>query len=99
MNIDIVDSLEKTLEFLNKIHNQLSQYNAIDVDSLKLLCYIVYKQKTNEEQKEIEYPLITVLSFINKDTKVYNNEKIQVTDCDIIFNNYINTSIKDIFGD
>lgn len=99
MNIDIVDDLEKTLNFLKNLIMQLNTYNSISTDNLKLLCYIVYKQNTVKKEKEIEHFLLTALSFINQDTKVYINERKEVKDTEQIFNNYINTNFKNIFGD
>ena len=99
MNTNIYDSLELTLNFLNEIIYQLNNYNTIDSDSLKLLSYLVYKQNTINKYQEIEYPLMTALSFINKDTKVYNNKKPEVKDEEKIFYNFINNKIKTIFGD
>ncbi len=99
MNTDIVNDIEKVLSFLKTIIFQLTKYNSISIDDLKLLCHLVYKQKTIDINKEIEYPLITALGYINQNTKVYSNEKIEITNYEDIFYDYINTNLKEIFGD
>ena len=54
-------------------HHTIKLLKSLSAYNLKLLCYIVYKQNTIKKEKEIEHFLLTALSFINQDTKVYIN--------------------------
>lgn len=99
MNINIVNDFEQVLSFLKTTMDQLKNFNSITVNDLKLLCYIVYKQNTIEENKEIHPILITALSYINEDTKVYFNVPNELSDIEEVYNGYINNNLKNIFGE
>lgn len=106
MNINMeqmneLSSEEKIINFLKKILLQVSQYNTIDIDNLKLLCYIIYKERNSEiSQKEINNLVTTILGYINYETKVYkplfNNYNSNIKD---IFYTYINDDLKRLFED
>ena len=99
MNTDIYNNVENVKTFLKKIIYQLDTYHSIAIDDVKILCYTLYKQSTEIENKEIQALLISAFGCINKDTKIYNNEKTQIKNLDTILNNLINIKIKNIFED
>ena len=84
MNLDIVNDFDKIVSFLKNLINQLSLYNSINSDDLKLLCYIVYKQDTIERIKEVQPYLTTTLGYINQDTRIYFNKEKQLDSFDEI---------------
>lgn len=99
MNLNIVNDFNKILYFLQETMNQLKNYNSITENDLKLLCYLIYKQDTIEQNKEIHPLLITTLGFINEDTKIYSNKPREIKDVNKIYAAYINNNLKEIFGE
>lgn len=98
MNADICNQKNRIINLLQEVLSQLIQYNSIEVDNLKLLCYTLYNEYITESNKDILNLIITIFSYINQETNVYNNNLDQYEmDFDNIFNSYINNSIQEVF--
>ena len=96
-----VNSEQNVLSFLRQLLLQVSQYNSIDIDNLKVLCYIIYKERISEySQKEINNLVTTILGYITYETKVYKPTfKNCEFDTELIYYTYINNDLKRLFGD
>lgn len=99
MNLNIVNNFDEILQFLQNTMSQLKNYNSINETDLKLLCYLMYKQDTIERNKEIHPLLLTTLSFINEETKIYFNHPFELKDTNKIYKAYLNNNLKKIFGE
>lgn len=98
MNLDIVNDYDSIITFLKDTSWQLTKYNSIKADDLKLLCYIVYKQNTIKNIDEIQPYLITTLGYIDQDTKIYFNKNYDLENFDEILNGYINNSLESVLN-
>ena len=99
MNINIPNEYDKILSFLNQIIYQLSNHNSISVESLKILCNLIYKQNTIEKIKEFQPFILTALSYISSDTKTYNEYNFEVEKFDEILKGHINNNLIQLYED
>ena len=96
MNADI--SNENLNIFLNRVLNQLINYNTLEVNDMKLLCHLVYKEQMNN--KSINPFLTTILGYINQNTKIYVNiPQPYETNPTIILNTFLNQHMKMVLGE
>lgn len=98
-NMDNYNSEDQVEICFREILKQIINYNSIEVDQLKLLCYTLYKDQTSEQSnKKIFNLIISIFSYITPDTKVYKtlSDNYEI-DLSTIYNTYINKEIKTIF--
>lgn len=101
MNTSMNENEKKIIIFFKDILKQLINYNSIEVDNLKLLCYTLYKEKNSSEKHlEIDNLCTIILSYINHNTKVYMTSFQNFeNNMQNILSTYINNEIKKTLGD
>ena len=94
MNINIIESEFKILNFLRQTQKQLINYNSLKLDDLKKIISIDYGQRmTGNKNLEIENLLINILGLINQNTRIYSIPDYYETDYTKIFIGLLNSRI------
>lgn len=80
---------------INNIIFQLSNFNSIDANDLKLLCHLQYQQNTVYFDEKINDYLTIAFGLIKENTNINNIsvKKNIIDNFDDILKNYINTSL------